>query len=170
MDSEQTYKYHHNSLGISLLELMLALIIISTIIFSGIRFFRVARESERVTAAVSQVRQVAKASYQWLAGNTDFSSVSIQALVSAGLLPTNFSDGTKANPWSGIISVSASSANPQQIQIELDSLPAASCESLKEKLANSGTGCCVSAVTTCDKAGSSACSDTSSSCIYLGVF
>ena len=54
--------------GISLIEILLVLIIITTIITMSVRFFMISKRSMRVEQAMAQIKVLSQASYQWLQG------------------------------------------------------------------------------------------------------
>jgi prepilin-type N-terminal cleavage/methylation domain-containing protein len=128
--------------GVSLLELMLALLVISGLLLLATRYYQQTRESLRVTQAIEMINNVVNASYKWLAGQPNFSSsnpsFSIPILVTAQFLPQSY--GTTvintANPWKGSINVVAASTDNNYITISLSNIPPKSCQNLIEKMQN----------------------------------
>ncbi|MCB1828573.1 MAG: prepilin-type N-terminal cleavage/methylation domain-containing protein, partial [Coxiellaceae bacterium] len=66
-----------NEKGISLLEMLLVLAIGAAIIMAAVRYFTITNRNARVTQAISQIKMLTKASYEWLSEQKqqDFSSV-----------------------------------------------------------------------------------------------
>lgn len=123
--------------GISLLELMLALIVIAAILFTATRYYKITAESLRVEKAVTMTTNIINATHQWSETVPDISTVlSLQKLVEAGLIPQSYLSG---NPWRGSLSVSA--ATNASFTIQMDGiLPASSCENLLEKMQQYSAG------------------------------
>lgn len=89
--------------GIGLLELMLALAIISTLIIMATRYYQSVARSQKIAAAVIQVNSMVAAVNRWRQGQNLATATfpSITTLVSLGLLPKEWGDGSGINPWGG---------------------------------------------------------------------
>ena len=127
--------HRHKFRGISLLELMLALVIIAMIVFTVTRYYSVTEENLKVTQAVEMINNIVKASYQWVEGQPDFKNISIQALIDAGLIP----DSYKVNPWKGAVTIPGSTL-ASVLTINMYDLPRTSCQNLLEKLKGQSKG------------------------------
>jgi len=96
--------------GIGLLELMLVIIIITSIILGATKYYLVTKTSMRITQSQEIINNVAQAAYKWAEGHTNFSSITnIGILVNAGLLPSTYGNNN-ISPWEG--------TNPKNITVE----------------------------------------------------
>jgi len=95
--------------GIGLLELMLAIIIITAVILGATKYYLVAKEAMKITQAQDIVNNVANAAYKWVEGKADFADLgtTIQPLVEAKLLPATYI-GNKISPWGGSLIITTS--------------------------------------------------------------
>jgi type II secretory pathway pseudopilin PulG len=122
---------HRKFHGISLLELMLALVIIAMIVFTVTRYYSVTEENLKVTQAEEMINNIVKGSYQWGQGQPNYTALSTQALIDAGFIPDNY----KVNPWKGLTVISGTVPYPStQPYIRMTDIPVASCWSLYEKI------------------------------------
>jgi len=139
----------HRQRGISLLELMLALLVIVAVLFVVSQYFRTARENLRITQAVEMVNAIAKASYTWLEGNPNFNSnltncsggtsspTLICTLVAAGLLPAQYANVATVNPWQQAVNAYGRGSDPSQLEIVMYIGLPDSCYNLLYKLQGS---------------------------------
>ncbi|MGB6977090.1 MAG: type 4 pilus major pilin [Gammaproteobacteria bacterium] len=119
--------------GISLLELMLALVVISALLLLATRYYQQTRENLRVAQAIEMTNNVVNASYKWLEGQPSFSGISIPTLISSQFLSKSY-DGN-SNPWKGTIAVGPAT-DTSYIVVTLTNIPSKSCQNLKEKMLN----------------------------------
>lgn len=93
--------------GIGLLELMLALVIISLLIVMASRYYQAANNNRKIAEAAAAVHAVIAAEQRWRVGQNlstvNWNAVNISLLVSANLLPKEWGTGVGANPWGGDI-------------------------------------------------------------------
>lgn len=138
----------HKFQGVSLLELMLALVIIAMIVFTVTRYYSVTEENLKVTQAEEMINTITKASYQWGEGQPNYTALSTQTLITAGLIPDNY----KVNPWKGDTIISGTVPYPStQPYIRMTNVPLASCQNLLEKLKSQArVGCTVKSANTAD--------------------
>lgn len=115
--------------GIGLIELMLTLLVIVFITLAVTRYFQVTNENLKVTQAEEMINNIVDASYQWLRGNPDFSTINLNTLQNSGFLPISYN----TNPWKGTIVIGPSSDN-SKVNVQMSSLPVASCQNLVEKM------------------------------------
>lgn len=139
----------HKNLGITLLEVLLSVIVITTLIFAATRYYTTARENAKVMQAVSVINNIANASYTWVEGQPNFEGFGLnglEILINAKLLPDNYKnsdDGTSnnANPWKGSIDVSGSGTIApfsSTLKIILYNVPKNACKALNQKISNVG--------------------------------
>lgn len=124
--------------GITLLEIILVIVVISIILMLTLRYFVFTNNDFNVTRAVTQIQALDQASDQWLEAQrqTDFAGpssetvVSIEKLKEAGLIAAS---DTK-NPWGGEITVSPSSDDPTYVTITVEDIPKQACFNLIERM------------------------------------
>ncbi len=124
--------------AISLLECLLSIIVIASISTMAVRYYMITIRDMRVSHAISQIKRITDASYEWLQmqKQADFSATSngvminLQALVSNELL-TDPHDTVA--PWGGKIDV-APGDNPSYIKIILNDIPQLACRNLTQQL------------------------------------
>lgn len=132
--------------GISLLEVLLSVGIISIILLTGVYFFDQIEKDTAVTKSITLLQKIASASYEWLqaqkqmdfCGATSSSPtscptgkvISIQALISAGLItPYDTCSSTPCllTPWGKPITVEPAigtgGSGPQYIRVTFPSVP-----------------------------------------------
>lgn len=128
--------YRENK-GISLLEIMLVIVIISAISLSATRYYLVTREGARVAQAADVIHNIAEASYTWVQAQSGFSGISLSVLTDTKLLPDDYSTNpTKINPWHGSLDLSVNSDN--NLQVTLGSISSYNvCQDLAAKVAKS---------------------------------
>lgn len=122
------------SLGISLLEVLLAVVIIGLIITLSIRYFLVAQRGLRIEQSIASIKEITQASYQWLQQQRqgDFKSpkaISIDDLVSIGLIQTQMTKDS----WGGLITVEPGQ-NEEYVKITLNNIPKVDCLGLARQI------------------------------------
>lgn len=89
--------------GIGLLELMLALAIISILIIMATRYYQTTSRSQKVAEAVTQANAVIAGAARWRIGKAGYDGLTIGNLSDLGLLPREMEGGVGINPWGGDI-------------------------------------------------------------------
>ncbi len=124
------------SLGISLLEVLISLGIIS-VILAIISWYFISQNKVymEVGKASTQIQQLANLSYEWQTAQAraDFVGISIDALQAAGLLVQN-DHYTDMNPWGGSISIAPDTNDPHYVAITLLNVPNRACAGLTNRL------------------------------------
>lgn len=135
--------------GVSLIEILFVLMIVSIITTIAIQFYAQTLSSRRVSQALTLIQQINKAGQEWLQtpgavnGSGDqypanfgqLPSDPLIAFKNQGLLPCE-NNSCQMNPWGGPVSVIANAANPQFLSISLSLLPKSDCARLKESMKN----------------------------------
>ena len=119
--------------GVTLMELMLALVVIAVLLFLAVRYYTVAREGAKVAQAISRIDMAVNASYKWLEGmnQTGFRTINADKLVDKGLL---LKQDIK-NPWIGTdMSIGPYAVDSDHVSIEYLGIPKTACQSLAAKL------------------------------------
>lgn len=123
--------------GIGLFELLLSLLIITSLIFMSMRYYQNARQNVKIDQALLFIHQVADASYRWLEGSYNFvkpSPISLEALIAKHYLPAHVAN-SKFHPWHGKVLVGPGS-DPTTFQLILTQVPEKSCLQLRQKLSD----------------------------------
>lgn len=120
--------------GISLLEILLVLSIISVIATMSMRYYVGVHQNLQVTQAIREINRVTRASYTWLQENntSDFSApipITLDRLVQAGLL----AESDTQNNWGGSVAIAAGNGG-RYVQITLNNIPRRECENLQQQL------------------------------------
>ncbi len=124
--------------GISLIEILMGIVIISVILGMVFLYFNpLSQSSVLVTQASAQIQQLASVSYEWKSGQsqTDFSGLSLSVLQNAGLLDSSDTT-TQKSPWGSNIQLGADSEDPNYLQISMTQIPPPACANLIDKLSN----------------------------------
>lgn len=125
--------------GISLLEILLVLAIIATITTMSVRFFLISKRSMRVEQAMTQIKNLSQASYQWLqgqrqenfSGSASGAGISIDKLIQAGFVQKK----EVTDPWGGEYKVEPGSDN-QFVKISVTKVSQMACVNLRRQLKN----------------------------------
>ena len=130
--------------GVTIIEALLVLTIAASIITAAVAYFSMTHRQMKVQHAISQIKTITAASYEWLHAQRqpNFSDinggteVSIQKLIDEGFLQSNNPNDatTYLDPWGGSITVSADPTNPKYVSITLDHIPKAACYNLSHQL------------------------------------
>ena len=120
------------SIGVSLIEIMLVISILTIITLMSTRYFYVTRNAQRATEAAETVKYIVAASERWLATNTDYTNLTLQALVDRDYLPASFDNkNNPSNPWGGGIIVSGAG---NTLTISLTNLDSKGCIAVASNL------------------------------------
>lgn len=117
--------------GISLLEVMFSLAVISVILLGATRYYRSTNESQRVQQGVALVNALNSAAASWQGSRSSFEGVDVAKLKDEGLLPKNF-DAIDGSPWGTAVQVTAN-ADRAKVDITLAGIPVESCRNLENK-------------------------------------
>jgi type II secretory pathway pseudopilin PulG len=119
----------HQQRGISLLEVMLSLVIVTLLLLMAMRFYQSARQGQQVRDGIALVDGII-AGYANLSMNPAMNSNNLLTdMINYGYLP----DDATMNPWNGAVEASKG-ATPNQIKITLNGLPDKSCKDIALKL------------------------------------
>jgi len=129
--------------GIGLLELMLALAIISVLLVAATRYFSSTNSSQKVNAAANILQAVINASEDYkMSHNDKYTDISLSNI--ASLLPSDFST-TSGNPWGGGVDVNPKDGDNSTIVLTLSGIaPAVDCTALIDLMSKKGivSGAC----------------------------
>ncbi len=131
--------------GVSLLEMLLVLGIISVIVVMSTRFFSTVRLNQQVTKTIADIKTIRQAAAEWALGQGDYTGISMTVLYNAGLLPQDIGTGIGKTAWGGNYAVSPPDpghGNPTQLVIALQAtssniaLSREACVALNNQLQN----------------------------------
>lgn len=126
-------KMKNKQLGVTLMELLLALVVIAVIMFMAIRYYTIAREGAKVSEAVTNVNAAVNASYEWMQGvnQADFTGISTTELINKGLLVAQ----DIKNPWdsSQAMTITPYPNQTNYVAITYTGIPQTACENLKQR-------------------------------------
>lgn len=123
--------------GIGLLELMLALAIISVLLVAATRYFASTDSSRKVNDAANMLQAVINASEDVrTSGNSYAAITSIDILQQRGLVPENWIAKSTPNPWGGEITVDGTAGT--SITLTLTNVPQTDCKSLSDFMVKKG--------------------------------
>lgn len=123
--------------ALGLMELMLAIAVISILLLIGTRYFASVKYQQQVTKAATMVKDIIGAANSWGTGNPDFSNISMANLMNVNLLPNSYSK----NPWGGTVSVGPKAGDPYSISISFTQVPTGACNTLKAQFPEYSIGC-----------------------------
>lgn len=125
------------TIGLTLLEMLLVLVIGASIVTLAVRYFTVSHRAMQVQQAMTQIKHITRASYTWL--NTrrqvNFSdaengqTISLNQLIDSNLITPE----QTIDPWGKPISL-APASDPSRIKIGLPGIPIKACRNLQRKL------------------------------------
>lgn len=124
--------------AISLLEILLALVVIASISMMAVRYFIITSRDAKVAQAIRQVKILTHASYAWLDAqkqtnfndNDSGTTISVSELLDAQLIE---SPHDTTDPWGGQIEVTPGD-QPSYVKIEMSGIPGDDCKNLTQQL------------------------------------
>jgi len=127
--------------GISLLEIMLALAVVTVVLVIATRFFLITNISNQVNNATDQINGTRGGAISYLNDTENPTGLSIMALASGDYLPESFkgtgiTGGGGVNPWGGDLKVAVPTTDTlgRTFIITETAMPKSACEMLVAKL------------------------------------
>ena len=114
----------NNKNGFTIIEMVIALVIISIILLVVVPLGQAATDNSRIANAIASVKAIQTAAVQWSNDNGGVYTGITFAKLAAGYLPAQFS-GTATNPWSGNYTVAVDANSAEMVDIALTAVPAA---------------------------------------------
>jgi len=151
--------------GVGLLELMLAIAIISLLMISAIRYFSIVNRSNRVNQALTEVNAIRAAGERWKATHDDnyktlTAGTELKDLVNRGLLPDIYGLDSVKNPWGGTITATMNPADNSQLNIKFSNVTNPDCTNFVKIIKKNG--CTPTPADTCNSSSTSI--DVTASC------
>jgi len=114
--------------GIGLLELMISLVIITSLILMALRYFPVVGNMYRVSKAVDMVQLIRSAGQRYLLTHADYTEVKNNTVFEdRNLIPKGFNK----NPWGGDLTIASSGIN---LTISMSKISQGGCNSLLNQI------------------------------------
>lgn len=118
-----TMKVINKKQGFTIIEMVIALVIISVILLVVVPLGQTATDNSRIANAIASIKAIQTASVEWANDNGGvYTGINFTQLAS-GYLPAQFNP-TSTNPWSGDYTVNVNSNNSTMVDIALTSVPA----------------------------------------------
>lgn len=124
---------HYREKGFNLLELMLALVVVTSVMLLAGHYYQVAKENTRVSQAVHLLNQIVDASFKYLeAKPAHLNQDVLPALVDLDLLPQGFKNNAQLSSWFTPVSVSYNKPSDATsfLEIVINQVPSKSCYQL----------------------------------------
>jgi prepilin-type N-terminal cleavage/methylation domain-containing protein len=119
----------NNKSGFTIIELVIALVIISVILLVVVPMGQAATDNSRVANAIASVKAIQTAAVQWANDNGGvYTGITFAKLSGTGggsvYLPAQFS-ATSTNPWQGDYTVAVDPTSAEMVDISLTAVPTA---------------------------------------------
>ena len=126
-------KRTNNNKGFTIIEMVIALVIISVILLVVVPLGQTATDNSRVANAIASIKAMQTASVEWANDNGGQYTGITFAKLAAGYLPAQFS-AASTDPWNGDYSVNVDAGSATMLDIALSAVPAASAAKLTTAL------------------------------------
>ena len=113
----------NNRQGFTIIEMIIALAIISVILLIVVPVGQTATDNSRLANAIASVKAIQTAAVEWANDNGGQYTGITFAKLAAGYLPAQFT-ATSANPWNGDYTVNVDAASSTMLDIALTNVPA----------------------------------------------
>jgi prepilin-type N-terminal cleavage/methylation domain-containing protein len=109
--------------GFTIIEMVIALVIISIILLVVVPLGQTATDNSRITNAIASIKAIQTASVEWANDHGGvYTGITFSQLAS-GYLPAQFT-ATSTNAWNGDYTVNADPNSSQMVDIALTAVPA----------------------------------------------
>jgi len=119
--------------GFTIIEMVIALVIISVILLVIVPLGQTATDNSRVANAIASIKAIQTASVEWANDNGGQYTGITFAKLAAGYLPAQFS-AVSTNAWNGNYTVNVDAASSTMLDIALTGVPAAPAAKLTSAL------------------------------------
>ena len=129
----------NNNKGFTIIEMVIALVIISVILLVVVPMGQAATDNSRIANAIASVKAIQTAAVQWANENGGvYTNITFGGLTGAVAgapvyLPAQFS-GVSTNPWGGNYTIAVDPNNSEMVDISLTAVPATSAAKLTTAL------------------------------------
>ena len=113
-----------NQKGFTIIEMVIALVIISVILLVVVPLGQTAMDNSRIANAIASIKAIQTASVEWANDNGGQYTGITFAQLAAGYLPAQFSS-TSTDPWNGDYQVNVDANSSTMLDIALTGVPAA---------------------------------------------
>jgi len=126
-------KARKNEGGFTIIEMIIALVIISVILLVVVPVGQTATDNSRIANAIASVKAIQTASVEWANDNGgQYTGITFTKLAS-GYLPAQFT-ATSTNPWNGNYTVNVDANSSTMVDIAMTAVPSASATKLTTAL------------------------------------
>jgi prepilin-type N-terminal cleavage/methylation domain-containing protein len=123
----------NNRKGFTIIEMIIALVIISVILLVVVPVGQTATDNSRIANAIASIKAIQTAAVGWANDNGgQYTGITFTKLA-AGYLPAQFT-ATSTNPWNGDYTVNPNASNPEMVDIALTSVPSTPADKLTTAL------------------------------------
>ena len=122
-----------NKNGFTIIEMIIAMVIISVILLVVVPLGQAATDNSRVTNAIASIKAIQTAAVQWSSDNGGQYTGITFAKLAAGYLPAQFS-ATSSNPWNGNYTVAVDANSTEMVDLGLTNVPSAAATKLTNGL------------------------------------
>ena len=113
-----------NNKGFTIIEMIIALVIISVILLAVVPVGQTATDNSRLANAIASIKAIQTAAVEWANNNGGVYTGLTFANLTNGYLPAQFS-AASTNPWNGNYAVNVNANNSTMFDISLTNVPAA---------------------------------------------
>jgi len=113
-----------NKQGFTIIEMVIALVIISVILLVVVPLGQTATDNSRIANAIASIKAIQTASVEWASDNGGVYTGITFAKLASGYLPAQFS-ATSTDPWSGDYAVNVDPNSSTMVDIALTAVPPA---------------------------------------------
>jgi prepilin-type N-terminal cleavage/methylation domain-containing protein len=118
----------NNKKGFTIIEMVIALVIISVILLVVVPMGQAATDNSRIANGIASIKAIQTAAVQWANDNggvytgITFDKLAGSAGATTAYLPAQFT-ATSTNPWGGNYTVAVDANNAEQVDIAMTAVP-----------------------------------------------
>ncbi|MCY3983011.1 MAG: type 4 pilus major pilin [Roseovarius sp.] len=117
--------------GLTLMEALLFLGLAAIVIVGAFALYNNASSTSRLNQAKSQLQTYISGIKSLYSTRNNFTSVTTSLVVNSGIAPAEAVDGAALiNPWGGLTTISANSAQPRQFRVTFEDIPRDACTAM----------------------------------------
>ncbi|MDE2026947.1 MAG: prepilin-type N-terminal cleavage/methylation domain-containing protein [Candidatus Omnitrophica bacterium] len=129
--------------GFTIIEMVIALVIISVILLVVVPLGQAATDNSRISNAIASIKAIQTAAVEWASDNggqyTNITFTGANSMVATGYLPANFNPAA-TNPWNGDYQIAVDANDPETVDITLTNVPPSAGNKLVNALTKISSG------------------------------
>lgn len=129
----------NNKQGFTIIEMIIAMVIISVILLVVVPVGQTATDNSRIANAIASIKAIQTAAVGWANDNGGQYTNITFAKLALGYLPANFS-ATSANPWNGDYTLAVNPNDSTMVDIGLKNVPSGPGGKLVTKMTKLSSG------------------------------